>query len=374
MKAKRITIAYVVLFLLISLFLASCAKEETTLMEEEGVENLSDVTEVRVAGSADEIRSFQPAGSMRVEWSEGGEEGTVFPQQLGEENNLTSRVGIERYVPDGRDNVYLIDHPPVDKGTRVQKFAFPSGKLLFTEYLAASTLFKSDGQGKFLYLHPAGIKGSEGLVVIEKDNGTVEATLTVPRGMAAGEIFLVEDEVYLLDEEYGVPKIMSEKRTASYFPLLLGLKSGKRVEANYLGWDNNFYFFGTREVDALTAKPLEGKRFLFGPIKEGKPDKKIVFPWEVSLVGVDEDGFIYVVRERSLGFSLDSDNRSEWSTVPRFLYRVSPNGEITHSLLLSAWFEPGMLKKFYVWVGRKGDVWQLVEDGAGLEIRRFIRL
>ncbi len=340
-----------------------------------GVEELEEVKEIKVGGTSDEVKGFKVTGLMKISWGLGSEEGKVYSQKLREEAGLySSQIGVERFIPDGKGSVYLVDHPPDVLKVRVQKFAFPYGKLVRSKYLPASTLFKSDSEGRFFYYHPRGVVGELGIVTIEKEEGAVETTLAVPSEILPGDIFLVRGDVYLLDEEYATPPVLTQERTVHYFPLLIGLKEGRKIEANYVGWDGNFYFFGARAVDALNKKPIGGSRFLFGPIKEDKPEKKFVFPWEVSLAGVDKKGFIYVVRERSLGFSLDSDNRNEWSISPRFLYRISPQGKITHYLRLPAWFEPSMFKKFFVWVDKEGNVWLLIEEKEGVEIRKYAPL
>lgn len=372
MKAGKSLILFLVFILFSFLFFASCAKEErdsSTIKFDSDFE----VKEVKVYGEASKAKSFQLAGVLKIGWGMKGEEGKVYPQELGEDNNLLSRVGVERFVPDGKENVYLIDHPPGKVGARAQKFSFPEGKLKMVKYFQPSTLFQSDGQGRFGFIHPRGFFFSDSdAVLIWGEKGTLEETLTVPQGIASTEIFIRDKDVYLLDVEYGVPALVTTEPIAHYSPRIIGVKTGSEVEGNYVGWDENIYFFGTREVRALDGWPARGKRFLFGPIKEGRPEKKFIFPWEVSLVGIDQKGNIYVIRERSLSFSLDSDNRAEWSQSPRYLYRVSPEGEITHIVPLKPWLEPGMLMKFYVWISRIGEVWALYEDVNGVEIRKYV--
>ena len=374
MKTKK-SLNYLYLLLLFSflvLFVVSCAKEKTDSFNTQFGDDFK-VKEIKVYGEASKAKSFRLAGVLKISWGMKGESGKVYPQELGEENNFLSRVGIERFVPDGKGSVYLIDHPPNKLMIRVQKFSFPKGKLKRVNYLTASTLFQSDGQGKFGYIHPRGFYLSDAdSVLIWNEKGTLEETLTIPLQSGFGELFLRDKDIYVLDEEFTVPALMTTEPIANYYPRLFGLKNGLQVEGNYVGWDENFYFFGTREVRALDGWPARGKRFLFGPIKEGKPEKKFIFPWEVSLAGIDRKGNIYVIRERSLNFSLDSDNRNEWSHSLRYLYRVTPEGKITHIVPLKPWLEPGMYKKFYVWVSRQGDVWSLYEDMNGVEVRKYV--
>ncbi len=335
-------------------------------------DELAKVKEIKVEGDAAKIKSFRLAGILKLKWGPKGEKGRIFPLRVGEENNLESLVGAERFVPDGLESVYFIDHcPPTPSMARVQKFNFKSEKLERVEILPPSTLFNTDGGGRFGYVFPRGIKSSEDLVEIRDEKGKIIQSLTFPPEYAAGEIFIRSKDVYIYDVEYTVPALMTTEPVANYFPRLISLKTGSAVEANYIGWDEKFYFFGSREVRALDGWPIKGKRFLFGPIKEGKPEKKFIFPWEVDLVGIDKDSNIYVVRERALSFSLDDITRDEWARAPRFLYRLTPEGKITHILPLPAWFEPSMYIKFYVWVSPEGDVWVLSENKNGVEVRKY---
>lgn len=360
-----------ILILFFFLFLTSCSNKEAEISTSQFDEDFK-VKEVKVIGEASKVKSFRLAGVLKINWGMKGEEGKVYPQKLGEENNQLSRVGIERFVPDGKGNVYLIDHPPNKMMIRVQKFSFPEGKLKRVVYLTASTLFQSDARGRFGFIHPRGFfLPDSDTVLIRNEKWTLEETLTIPLQFASGELFIRDKDVYILDEEFAVPALITTEPLANYYPRLVGLKTGLEAEGNYVGWDENFYFFGTREVRALDGWPARGKRFLFGPIREGRPEKKFIFPWEVSLAGVDQKGNIYVIRERSLSFSLDSDNRFEWSQSPRYLYRVTPEGKITHIVPLKPWLEPQMLKKYYVWVSRQGEVWSLYEDVKGVEIKKY---
>lgn len=365
---RKVFLVFLILFSL--LFFISCSKER-----ESNISNLNEefkVKEVEVLGDASKIKSFSLSGVLRIKWGLKGEKGKVFPQKLGEENNLMSQVGVERFVPDGKDSVYLIDHPPDKLLVRVQKFSFANGKLTGIKYLPASTLFQSDGRGKFGFIHPRGFFLSDSdAILLWNEKMTLEETLTVRSGVAPGEIFLRDKDVYVLDEEFTVSSLITTEPIANYYPKIIGIRTGLEVEGNYVGWDEKLYFFGTREVRAIDSWPARGKRFLYGPIKNGRPEKKFIFPWEVSLAGIDQKGNIYVIRERQLDFSLDSNNRVEWNCSPRYLYRVTPEGQITHLVPLKPWFEPSMYKKFYVWVSRDGQIWSLYEDTWGVEIRKY---
>lgn len=362
------------ILLFICLLLNSCSFKSQEEAEGIKVKEIEAVKEIKVEGNSKDSRSYLPAGSMFISSNQKGENGKVFLQTLGEENTQNSLVGVEQFVPNLRNEVYIIDHPPAIFGARVQKFSFPSGKLKLVKKLEPSTLFTIHRKGFFVYHHPPGIVSPEGQVIIEDEKGKVLEKMVVPSNINVGAIFSDDNDVWVLQEGYSSSPFpfKGEVPVAYYYPALIGLKTQKKIEANYLGWDGNFYFFGTREVNALTVKPAKGSYFLFGPIREGKPAKKMIFPWEVKLVGVDKKGNVYVLRDRELSFEPDSENNSEFTKAPRFLYRVSPQGKITHFLNLGLWFEPQMYKKIYVWVGPEGEVWSLLESPQGVEIRKFI--
>lgn len=360
--------------LLFTLLFPACSNQVEKSKEKLEIKELEAVKEVRVGGSSAGVKTFFAAGSMFIPANQKGTKGKVFLQTLGEENNQESVVGIERFVPGGKDGVYLVDHPPGVHGARVQKFSFPVGKLLAVKFLPPSTLFTTDGKGGFIYHHPAGVLGGEGLVMVEDGRGKVKERLSVSPDVNVGAVYINSEDVWVLEEGHASPGRVfpAEVPIAYYYPVLVGLKTQRRVEANYLGWDGKFYFFGSREVHAATGKPAMGSYFLFGPVGEGsKPQKKIVFPWEANLVGVDKKGYIYVLREREISSELDSENRAEHLKAPRFVYRVSPEGKVTHVLNLDSFLEPGMYKKIYVWVSPEGEIWSLSESLKGVRISKF---
>jgi len=365
---------FIILILLSLLFLSSCSgkvEEEPEILKKRELEA---PRQLAVKGISTKIGSYYLVDSMFIPASRKGIEGTFFPQVLPEEFGLESIIGIERFVPTPNNEVYLVDHPPTVNGARVQKFSFPEGKLLSVRKLKPSTLFTTDEKGELIYHHPQGVYGSAGLVVVENGKGKIKESLEVSPDINVGEVYLNRKDIWVLQESYVAPPRYQpgEDFWALYYPALIGLKSQERVGANYIGWDGNFYFFGNREVRASSGRPFKGNIFLFGPIKGNVPAKKFVFPWEVKLVGVDRKGYIYVLRERELSLEADSENRLEYLKAPRFVYRVSPEGKITHLLNIESFIEPSMYKKFYVWVGPEGEIWSLSESSKGVEIKKFL--
>jgi len=364
----------IILILLSLLFLSSCSarvEEKPEVLKKRELEAPKQLT---VQGISTRIKNYYLVDSMFVPFSQKGTEGSVFPQVLPEEFGLESIIGVERFVPTPNSEVYLVDHPPTVNGARVQKFSFPDGKLLLVRKLKPSTLFTTNLKGEFIYHHPQGVYGSEGLVVVENGKGGIKERIKVPPDINVGEIYSNKQDIWVLQESYLAPPRYQpgEDFWALYYPALVGLKTKERIGANYMGWDGNFYFFGNREIRSVSGKPFKGNIFLFGPIKENVPEKKFVFPWEIKLVGVDKKGYIYVLREREFSFEADSENRSEYLKAPRFVYRVSPEGRITHLLNIESFIEPSMYKKFYVWVGPEGEIWSLSESSKGVEIKKFL--